>query len=83
MAQVTLDRAIALLSSDKVKERSDGLGGMENDLSEILDAKADISRPEAHPSAKQEESDIVRRISVSTFCNTKILITYFTVLGIL
>jgi len=52
MAQVTLDRAIALLSSDKVKERSDGLGGMENDPSEILDAKADISRPEAHPSAK-------------------------------
>jgi hypothetical protein len=52
MAQVTLDRAIALLSSDKVKERSDGLGGMENDPSEIFDAKADISRFEAHPSAK-------------------------------
>lgn len=28
MAEVTLDRAIALLSSEKVKDRTDGLAGM-------------------------------------------------------
>jgi hypothetical protein len=27
MARVTLDKAIALLSSDKIKDRTDGLGG--------------------------------------------------------
>jgi ataxia telangiectasia mutated family protein len=46
MAQVTLDRAIALLSSDKVKERSDGLGDLkhilqQNKKSLILDPLSD------------------------------------------
>lgn len=28
MAEITLDRAIVLLSSDKLKDRSDGLAGL-------------------------------------------------------
>lgn len=48
MEEVTLDKAIALLASDKQKERADGLGGMRILLSDLQTLGLISARSEAH-----------------------------------
>lgn len=51
MAQVTLDKAIALLSSEKLKERSDSLAGLST-AEPVNGNFADPTRFETHSPAE-------------------------------
>lgn len=60
MGQVTVNEAIALLSSDKLKERTEGLESMKRPL-ELLISLSNHTRFEAHSPAEQAESEAVRQ----------------------
>ena len=64
MAEITLDRAVALLSSERQKDRTDGLAGLYWDLRTSKPGLTKhFARFEAYPTAEQAKHQIVRGAS--------------------